>query len=476
MKRATNLARTGAVFAVAVLCVAAAPAVSDTAATARYLASIRSQPAVLYTFLREMPKGGDLHNHLSGSVYAESYLRWAAADGSCLRLDSLAIVAPPCNAQAGVPPATAAFADMTLYSRAIDAMSMRNWDTSLNGHDHFFATFAKFGPSSAKTGDMLAELASRAASEHVSYLELMLTTSGDAASQFARSETLDRAKPDFAGLRNRLLTAGFREAVKTEVTRRLDEAESQERGLLQCGAAKADAGCAVTLRYISQVSRTSTPVQVFTQILSGFEAAGADHRVVSLDLVAPEDYPVAVDDFSLHMSMLAFLQPLYPTVKVTLHAGELTDGLVPPETLRSHIRQSIEQGHAQRIGHGVDVLHEDGSLALLRLMAARKVMVEIALTSNDVILGVRGPMHPLHAYLRAGVPVALVTDDPGVSRSSMTLEYRKAVLDQSLDYPTLKTLARNSIDFAFVESAKKRQLRARLDADFAAFEHVRRDR
>src|SRR5579863_10207908 len=95
--------------------------------TAAYLQSIRTQPLLALAFLREMPKGGDLHNHLSGSVYAESYLRWAAADGSCLRLDSLAIVAPPCNVQTGVPPATAAFADMTLYSRAIDAMSMRNW-------------------------------------------------------------------------------------------------------------------------------------------------------------------------------------------------------------------------------------------------------------------------------------------------------------------------------------------------------------
>ena len=29
-----------------------------------------------------MPKGGDLHSHLSGAVYAESYIQWAAAKGS----------------------------------------------------------------------------------------------------------------------------------------------------------------------------------------------------------------------------------------------------------------------------------------------------------------------------------------------------------------------------------------------------------
>jgi hypothetical protein len=352
---------------------------------------------------------------------------------------------------------------------------MRNWDPALNGHDHFFATFAKFGPAQAKTGDMIAEVAARAATEHVSYLELMVTTTGDIVTQFAPQEMLDRERPDFAGLRDRLMAAGFHEAVKSRARSFLDETEAREQTVLGCSTPRADPGCAVTVRYIAQVIRTNTPAQVFTQILGAFEAAVDDSRIVSLNLVAPEDYPVAVNDFDLHMSMLAFLQPLYPTVKVTLHAGELTDGLVPTDVLRSHIRKSIEQGHARRIGHGVDVLHEDDALALLKSMAAKNVLVEVALTSNDVILGVRGAQHPLATYLKYGVPVALVTDDPGVARSSMTLEYRKAVLEQALDYPTLKRLARNSIDYAFVEDGKKAELRAKLDADLKAFERVRRD-
>jgi adenosine deaminase len=39
--------------------------------TARYMDSVRSQPPLLLAFLRRMPKGGDLHNHLSGAIYAE---------------------------------------------------------------------------------------------------------------------------------------------------------------------------------------------------------------------------------------------------------------------------------------------------------------------------------------------------------------------------------------------------------------------
>ena len=72
-----------------------------------------------------------------------------------------------------------------------------------------------------------------------------------------------------------------------------------------------------------------------------------------------------------------------------------------------HIRESIEVGEAERIGHGVDVMHEAHPYELLSTMARRNIMVEICLTSNDGILGVRGREHPLAMYLKAGVPVAL---------------------------------------------------------------------
>src|SRR5262249_5562824 len=157
-----------------------------------------------------------------------------------------------------------------------------------------------------------------------------------------------------------------------------------------------------------------------------------DPRLVALNLVAPEDGLVAVRDFSLHMRMLDFLHRLYPRVPITLHAGELAEGLVPPEALRSHVAESVRTGHAMRIGHGVDVMGEDGALALLREMAAKRVLVEVALTSTDLILGVRGARHPLRTYLKFGVPVALVTDDAGVSRSTLTLEFQKAVEEQGL--------------------------------------------
>jgi adenosine deaminase len=460
----------GARTIVGVLCAVFALAAVDTreAITARRFESIRNNPPLLLAFLREMPKGGDLHNHLAGAVYAESYLRWAAEDKLCFATAAMGIVAGTCDASAGQPPVSAVLQNGALYSQAIDAMSMRNWNPAHSGHDHFFASFGKAGPAILlRTGDMLAEVASRAAAERVSYLELMVTPDGGASAQRGRTAGWDA---DLGRLREKLLAAGFRDAVVAEARKRIDAAEARQRELLRCSTPNADAGCLVTIRYISQVLRAGPPEAVFAQILGGFEMASADPRIVSFNLVQPEDDPTAVRDFSLHMSMIDFLHTQYPRVPITLHADELVAGLVPPEAMRSHIRESVNKGHASRIGHGVSVMHEDDAIGLLQEMAAKKVLVEVALSSNDLILGVKGKAHPLNTYLQFGVPVALVTDDMGVSRSTHTQEYLKAVEDQGLDYRRLKRLARNSIEYAFVDATTKARLKMDLEKAFSAFE------
>ena len=182
------------------------------------------------------------------------------------------------------------------------------------------------------------------------------------------------------------------------------------------------------MRYLYQVLRNMPPAAVFAQIVLGFEVAAADlasphPHYVGLNLVQPEDAEYSMADYTLHMQMIAALRQFYPHVPVTLHAGELAPGLVPPEGLRFHIRQAIEIAGAQRIGHGVDVMYEDQPYELLKTMAERHILVEINLTSNDVILGIKGKDHPLPLYRKYGVPVALSTDDEGVSRIDLTHEY-----------------------------------------------------
>ena len=420
--------------------------------TARYMESIRQQPPLLLAFLRGMPKGGDLHNHLAGAVYAESLIDYAADNGMCVDRTTAFVIAPPCDSSCerftSKPRASCAYGDQVLYNSLIDAWSMRNFKTEdESGHDHFFATFDKFFPAMINhNGDAIAEAAARAAEDHLQYVELMHTADGNAAAQLGAKAGWD---DDLGKLRQKLVDGGMAEVV-AETRAQLNLDEMRMRSVLRCGTKNEDDGCGVTVRYLYQVLRGLPKEQAFAQMVLGFELAKSDPRFVGLNLVMPEDWYTPMHDFDLHMKMLDYLHGVDPKIHIALHAGELAMGLVPPEGLRFHIRESIERGHAERIGHGVDVMNEHDAMPLLTEMAQRRVLVEICLTSNDVILGVRGKDHPLPAYRKYGVPVALATDDEGVSRIDLTHEYVRAVEAYGLSYADLKEMARESLEHSFL--------------------------
>jgi adenosine deaminase len=429
-----------------------APAQTPEQRTARHLDQIRKNPSLLLAFLQEMPKGGDLHNHLAGAIYAENWIDYAAHDNLCVDRSTSNLLPPPCDescAKYTNKPATrCAYGDQVLYNQLIDAWSMRNWTPGEgSGHDHFFATFDKFILASVNSvGDQLAEVSNRAAENHLQYLELMHTADGTQAAELGARLGWD---DDFGRMRDRLLAGGLKDIVSATRSQ-LDRNETRQRLLLHCGTPQAEPGCEVTVRYLYQVLRGLSKPMVFAEMVLGFELAQADPRFVGLNLVMPEDWYVPMHDFDLHMKMMDALHTMYPKVHITLHAGEIAMGLVPPDGLRFHIRESVEQGHAERIGHGVSVMNENDAVGLLKEMATHKVLVEVCLTSNASILGVEGADHPLPIYLKYGVPVALATDDQGVSRSDMTHEYLRAVQNYGFSYPELKRFARQSLEHSFL--------------------------
>src|ERR1700730_10412786 len=83
--------------------------------TARYLESIRKSPPQQLAFFLQMPKGGDLHNHLSGSIYAESYVQWAAEKGLCVNNKTYVLPLLPCDTNAGQVPASTVRTNSLLY-------------------------------------------------------------------------------------------------------------------------------------------------------------------------------------------------------------------------------------------------------------------------------------------------------------------------------------------------------------------------
>jgi adenosine deaminase len=460
----------------ALLPIAAAPAIaqksvpsSPSAAataethTAHALDLARNNPLNLYAFLVRMPKGADLHNHLSGAVYAESWIRAAAEDNLCVDLvthsffqsramtDSLPLQ-PVCGD--GNIPAAHAYTDQHLYDALIDAFSMRSFvpSTGVSGHDHFFDAFAKFhGVSHTHVGEFLDEVATRAAAQNEQYLELMETPPFERTAAIAK-ELGWHANRSFGDFRDQLLAKGLRDDIAA-ARAYFDEAESVRRQAERCDQPNPAAACAVQLRYIYQVLRGFPPEQVFAQTLLGFEVASADPRVVGINLVMPEDGYVSMSDYALQMRMVGFLNAVYPKVHITLHAGELAPGLVTYDGLSFHVRQAVEIAHAERIGHGVDIMYEDRPYELLKEMAAKHVMVEINLSSNDLILGISGKNHPFPIYRKFGVPVALCTDDEGVSRIDLTHEFVRAVESYALTYADLKQMVRTSLEHNFLPGA-----------------------
>jgi hypothetical protein len=410
--------------------------------------TLKATPPRLDAFLRAMPKGADLHSHLSGAVYAESYIAWAIADGLCLVVATQSLAAPPCEAASGRPPLATAMADTAAYNALIDAFSMRNHEKGgASGHDQFFATFARFGAAGNQRGtEMLVEVIARAAEQNVHHLELM-TSPGMAAARVLGRQVgwIDDPDRHLEALRRQGL-----DAIAAQAAAELAAGQSALHESLGCAGSTPQAACAVSVRYLAQVIRNFPKEQVFAQIALGFVLAAQSPLVVGINLVAPEDDRVSLVDYSDHMRMVGALRRHYPQVGISLHAGELALGLVPPQALRFHIAQAVRVAGATRIGHGVDILHEDGAEDLLAEMARKAVMVEINLSSNDLILGVSGHQHPYAAYRAHGVPMALSTDDEGVSRIDLTHEYRRAVLTYDLGYAELKQLSRNGLSHAFV--------------------------
>jgi len=357
-----------------------------------------------------MPKGADLHNHVAGAFYAESMIESATQDSLCVDEHARTIVKPATGSApgqgacaVGQVPAGRAEADNQLFNSLVDSLSMRNFEPGReSAHDHFFATFAKFD-AVGTNGKLIAELVRRAADQNESYLELM-ALAGAPAAGLGKRVGLDQ---NFEATAAKLREAGI-DGVVSGFRTKLDEIEQERQSALGCKEAPDSPACKVVVRYIYQGLREFPKEQIFAQILAGFMLASA---------------------------------------------GELALGLVPPEWLRFHIREAIEIGHAERIGHGVSVMYERDATGLLALMKRQHVAVEVNLTSNDVILGVAGNDHPFPVYRKYGVPVTLSTDDEGVSRTHLTREYQRAVLTYHLSYADVKEIVRNGIEYSFLNGA-----------------------
>jgi adenosine deaminase len=451
-------------------------------ATARHYAALvaGAEPklAELTMFFSQMPKGGDLHHHYSGAIYVEQYLEFLDKQGWCvnkasyrIETDKAAIDAERAKPlpQRNCLNAAELYGDDHTWRELLQRWSSKDFKN--HGGDkappdrQFFQTFGYFGAvSNTNFHDGLMRLKQRAIAENVSYIETMFKMSPYVVNADFDARAWQNANDDaaldtqmsewFAALDQ---DGSFNRSVKDFVAR-IDEAAQ--------GIDDDD----FTMRYQTCVLRLLNPSQVFSSMVAGFKAASASDKIVGVNIVGQESQAVSMRDYTLHMKMFRFLKSRYPQVKVALHAGELALGDVPPEDLQFHIDQAISLGHANRIGHGIDLAHEANAVGIMKTMREKDIPVEINLTSNGFINGVQGESHPVTLYRKYGVPYVISTDDAGVTRHNLAGEYVLFASRYKPSYAELKKASYNSIRYSFLAPSDKARLTRQLDERFARFE------
>ena len=405
---------------------------------------LRQNPEELRAFFLAMPKGGDIHNHLTGAVYAEYLIDQASAGDLCINLENYTVSANYCGSD-NSEPVEDAYSNSTLYGQIIDAWSMR--DSELldeSKRDHFFNSFGTFGGATSNTSALLAYIRSSAFRENVAYLEIM-TGAGSAAANLGSKVGWDDNLSIFY---NRLVDNGLY-SVAQSLSDYINETDSGSLSILEN---RDDPGSNVTVRYILAATRTMPKERVFGQLAAAFDAANRSSLSVGVNLLSPEDNWNARVNYSLQMEMVGFLHSIYPNVNIALHAGELNLGLVPPDDLRFHIKEAVEIGRASRIGHGVDIMWELNSDQTLKEMAKNRVAIEIMPVSNQIILGVTGEDHPFPIYFEQGVPIVLASDDPGVLRTDLSEQFVTIAREYpDIKYIDFKKFVRNSIEYSFLQ-------------------------
>ena len=136
------------------------------------------------------------------------------------------------------------------------------------------------------------------------------------------------------------------------------------------------------------------------------------------------------------------------------HAGETTG----PETVWHALRLL----GAERIGHGTSSARDPD---LLRHLAEHRIPLEVCLSSNVATRAVDAlESHPLTAFVEAGVPVTINSDDPPMFGTTLNREYELASEILSLDASGVAELARSAVHASFAEDPVRRRLLAEIDS------------
>ncbi len=403
----------------------------------------------LLRFLTAMPKGGDLHNHITGAVHSEWFWQLAldaekdgykyytktkinnckfasneyGGDAYLLLFKTIPEYAlnmlPECEQ---VEYQAVDELDGALKQQWLDSMRL---DQSHEGRAEFFeALWPRVGGMLTNphlVADLLVMNMQAFGEEGLVYLEVQIPVHG------FRDSSGERITP---------------ETVADIYRARLRDDDAQATG--------------VEVRFQLAILRFMPQAEDFLRIVYKFVAE--QDLFVGVNMVGRED-----NDKGYPLRFLPTLRELRQSigdVSLSIHAGEVDEP-------NAHVRDTLLLG-ADRIGHGVNLITDPDTMLLMR---HGPYLVEINLISNLLLEYVSDySQHPFPEYLRTDIPVALSTDDRGMWDSTMTDEFFVAVKEFDVTWNEIRKLTRNSIAYAFIDDELKNELLTQLDKRTARFE------
>ncbi|MBO6555768.1 MAG: hypothetical protein JJ934_09590 [Pseudomonadales bacterium] len=404
----------------------------------------------LLQLLYQMPKGGDLHHHMSGSGFAEWWLElgvaaeergykyytkvklnncrdygWQGFDTTPYHLMFQTIVEAKwkalseCEQGEYLP-----LAELNERQKQ-GFMSAIVLDKPYEGREEFFeAHWQRLGDLTGDPhlrGDLIARQFQAFADEGLIYVEPMVTAFG-----YQQPDGTPIAPNDVAEL--------FRERLK-------------QKDIVDTG---------LTYRFQQAILRFTPSAEEALKF--AYEFVSKNEPYVAVNMVGRED-----DDKGYPLRFLPTLREMrlaHNNVRLSIHAGEVDEP-------NSHVRDTVLLG-AERIGHGLNLITDPDTMRLFR---HGPYMIEINLISNLLLQYYDDySQHPFPEYLRTGIPVALSTDDRGMWDSTMTDEFFVAVKEFNLSWTEVKRLSENSLKYAFVDAETRDRLLATYRSRIEKFE------
>ena len=410
----------------------------------------------LYRVLYYMPKGGDLHNHLTGAVFSEWWYQ-LALEQKTRGYDYYAKVRiENCRAygsnQFGPSPYYLMFRNITAHGYAqlnncekseykrleeLDEPEKAAWMNSIRldkpyeGRDEFFQTHWSRLNALVQNPWLQAEAAAtniKAYSEEgMAYVEYQVSEGPYIG---------PNGEPIYAAEAFQIL----RERLKAE--------DIVETGVL--------------VKFQIAILRFLPNAE--DKLRSAYKLVNDNSDLfVGVNMVGREDndkgYPLRF------LNTLRQLRHQYTGVKLSIHAGEVDEP-------NFHVRDTLRFG-ANRIGHGVNLITDPDTMLLMR---HGHYLVEINLISNLLLKYINNyAEHPFPEYLRTGIPVALSSDDRGMWDSTITDEFFVGTTEFNLSWDEIKMLSRASLQHAFIDQKIKDELLGDYNGQIQQFEqHMQR--